>query len=326
MSKNRQLPFADAATIVRAHQKDAYFESSYRTHLQDFFQIFKGQRFINEFSQEITVLAKALYVALTTVIGARTLGEEYVDLVYVTKSGRKLPKILPRVGFLLSYALVPYFINKLIKYIKVRKENDKDKDKDKDHWLFKFLSNYFDVLDTITNLHIAIFYFKGEFYSISKRIFGLRYAYGHHKEPEKMQRGNYSLLGGLIIVQFIVKILMNLKEYNNNLISKHNEKQIVDKIDETNKETKIFNIAQLNQLSDNFDEKLLINLADESQLPYLQDTSRNCMLCLSPMVSPAAANCGHLYCWDCIVDWVRENPECPLCRQQCLEQHLLPLR
>lgn len=271
-------------------------------------------------------------MALTTLIGARTLGEEYVDLIYVNRTGRKLPKLLPRLGFLISYALAPYLINKFVKYLRTKREKrELEGDQSKDSWLVKFFSNYYEVLDTMINIHIAVFYFKGEFYSISKRLFGLRYAYGHHKEPEKMQRGNYSLLGGLIIIQFAVKLLMNLKEFNEEYVKKHSKRKEEDEksSQQTNSiedEAKVHSITELSTLSDNFDTTLLIDLADEKQLPYLQDTARNCMLCLSPMVSPSAANCGHLYCWDCIVDWIRENPECPLCRQQCLEQHLLPLR
>ncbi|CAI5759627.1 unnamed protein product [Candida verbasci] len=300
---NRQLPFADAATIVRAHQKDAYFESSYRNQIQDLFQILKGQRFINNYPQELTVLSKALYLFLTTLIGARTLGEEYVDLIYVSKSGKKLPKFLTRFGFIISYAIIPYFINKIINKLKNKDE--------------KLYSNYYNILDTLLNFHIALFYFKGEFYSLSKRLFGLRYAFGHYKEPEKMQTNNYSFLGGLIIVQFIVKGLINLKNYNNNEAKDEKQVEMTDKIE---------NIDQLSQISNNFNKDLIIDLSDPNELAYLPESSRSCMLCLSPMVNPSAANCGHLFCWDCIVDWIRENPECPLCRQQCLEQHLLPLK
>ncbi|KAL6452060.1 PEX10 Peroxisome biogenesis factor 10 [Candida maltosa Xu316] len=301
---SRQLPFADAATIVRAHQKDAYFESSYRSQLQDILQFIKGQRFVNSYPQEITILAKAIYLSLTTLLGARTLGEEYVDLIYVNRTGKRLPKLLPRLGFILSYALAPYIINKIVKKLK-NKEGS---------WVSEVLTNYYKVLDTILNLHVALFYFQGEFYSLSKRFFGLRYAFGHHKEPEQMQGRNYSLLGAVIVLQFVVKTLMGLKTSDTKVA------------DEETDDTKIKSINQLSQLSENYSNEFIVDLSDDKQLPYLPESSRDCMLCLSPMVNPSAANCGHLFCWDCIVDWIREHPECPLCRQQCLEQHLLPLK
>lgn len=320
---NKQLPFADAATIgmyiksinhltmiklltiiaVRAHQKDAYFESLYKSLLQDILQFIKGQRFINAYPQEIGVLAKALYLPLTTLLGARTLGEEYVDLVYVNRTGKTLPRLLPRLGFVLSYALIPYIISKIVKRLKNQEETG------------GLWSSYYKVLDTFLNLHVALFYFQGEFYSLSKRIFGLRYVFGHHKQPEQIQSGNYSLLGGIIVLQFIVKTLMKLKT-----------KETEEAYETNDDDSKIKSINQLSQLSENYSPEFIIDLSDEKQLPYLPESSRSCMLCLSPMVNPSAANCGHMFCWDCIVDWIREHPECPLCRQQCLEQHLLPLR
>jgi peroxin-10 len=53
---------------------------------------------------------------------------------------------------------------------------------------------------------------------------------------------------------------------------------------------------------------------------------RKCTLCLEGLKDPAATSCGHVFCWACIGDWVREKPECPLCRRAALAQHILPLR
>jgi len=53
---------------------------------------------------------------------------------------------------------------------------------------------------------------------------------------------------------------------------------------------------------------------------------RTCTLCLDPLRDPSVTTCGHVFCWRCVSDWCRERAECPLCRQQCLVQHILPLR
>lgn len=281
--------------------------------------IIKGQRFINTHPDEITVAAKTLYLILTTLIGARTLGEEYVDLLYVNRSGRRLPRTLPKIGFVLSYALIPYIATRLARRFKPKDDHSKG-------WLWGFLLSYHRVLDTLMNLHIAIFYFQGEFYLVLKRIFGLRYVFGHNKDPRKLKKtGNYSFLGGIILLQFAVKLLIKLKtNIDSQKASKTAEEPLLG--------DRISKVSQLEDLGRNISEsdqlrlKLSTDLSDSRQLPYLPEASRLCMLCLSPMVDPLAATCGHLFCWDCIVDWVREHPECPLCRQQCQEQNLLPLR
>lgn len=53
---------------------------------------------------------------------------------------------------------------------------------------------------------------------------------------------------------------------------------------------------------------------------------RKCTLCLEEMKDPSVTTCGHVFCWTCIGDWVKEKPECPLCRQGVMGQHVLPLR
>lgn len=318
------LPFADAATIVRANQKDNYFSSTLNSQIQEALRIFKGQRFVNSHPEEITTIGKTLYYLVTTVFGARTLGEEYVDIIYVTRLGKRFPRLKSRILFTVSFILVPYFVTKIARKLKSKGEESTS-------WISKILTSYPSLLDTIMNIHIALFYFEGLFYSISKRIFGMRYAFGHNKDQKKLQTtGNYSVLGGIILVQFMLKVLIKLNQYSNSKTKNSSEDSNEDK--EKRAYSSFSKLEQLEKLNtyinehEKISQKVTIDLNDPKQLPYIPANSRNCMLCLSPMVNPSAANCGHFFCWTCIADWIREHPECPLCRQTCLEQNLLPLR
>lgn len=300
-----------------------------KTQIHDVLHILKGQKFVNSYGNEISVGVKGLYLMLTTLLGARTLGEEYIDVMYVSRSGKRLPKLLPKIGFIFSYAVLPYLITRVIRHYKPKDEDEMKNVDSKKRIFYEFLSSYNKVLDTLMNLHIALFYFQGEFYSLSKRIFGLRYVFGHNKDPKKLQRtGNYSLLGGIILLEFVFKSLIRFKTYQDSK-SKVTEETVAEEKTESLRISKVDQLSQLNKkFSENpkLNHRVTIDLSDPKELPYLPEASRSCMLCLSPMVNPSAANCGHMFCWECIVDWVRERPECPLCRLQCHEQNLLPLR
>ena len=73
---------------------------------------------------------------------------------------------------------------------------------------------------------------------------------------------------------------------------------------------------------------VVLDLADENTLTYITSGSRRCPLCLDPMKDPTSAECGHLFCWTCILRWTGEavgQGECPICRGRCGREGLLRL-
>lgn len=164
------------------------------------------------------------------------------------------------------------------------------------------------------NLHIAVFYFSGQFYNISKRFFSMRYAFGHKINKERTPNGNYELLGGLIVLQLAMKSLGGFKGLIGSFTGndEHDESNL-----RANNKDIMYGIPSEEEQEEAKQQLGIIDLSDPSQLPYIPESSRQCMLCLSYMTNPTAANCGHCFCWSCIIDWCKERPECPLCRQKC---------
>lgn len=52
------------------------------------------------------------------------------------------------------------------------------------------------------------------------------------------------------------------------------------------------------------DERTALDL---TAIPINIRASRNCTLCLEERTDSCATECGHLFCWNCIVGWGREK-------------------
>lgn len=174
-------------------------------------------------------------------------------------------------------------------------------------------------------VHLAIFYLFGRYYNISKRLLRVRYLSLHKKAGPGAKPPSYEVLGVLMAVQLSVRLLSVL--YKRRKARKEAEHQArveagetkepekaVRRIDDVSIEDLIFDP----NASDDEDEE------DEDETDE-QANVRKCTLCLGPRKDPACSECGHIFCFTCIVGWAREKAECPLCRQKVNLSRILPL-
>ncbi|KAK2583046.1 hypothetical protein KPH14_009084 [Odynerus spinipes] len=54
------------------------------------------------------------------------------------------------------------------------------------------------------------------------------------------------------------------------------------------------------------------------------DMHRSCQLC-TEAISTTVTPCGHIFCWLCISNWLRNKPQCPLCRENVAPQRIVYL-
>jgi peroxin-10 len=52
------------------------------------------------------------------------------------------------------------------------------------------------------------------------------------------------------------------------------------------------------------DERTMLDVAS---IPNTFRAARNCTLCLEERTDSCSTECGHLFCWSCIVGWGREK-------------------
>ncbi|KAI1500076.1 Pex12 amino terminal region-domain-containing protein [Biscogniauxia marginata] len=398
-------PYAFAPDIIRAHQKDAYFQGVLTNQLSDLHRRLLGARSAHAWAAESRTIADLLYLCLTTLLGNRTLGEEYCGLVQV-EAGGSLPALPRRAAYIAGSILLPYGLARVLPSVRARirarlqrnlalasssssssppSASKSTRRPPSRAWTYKLQSYALANLAALTSpapvhaLSLALFYFSGSYYELAKRLAGLRYIFTH-KVGESSDRAGYELLGVLLVVQMAVQAYMhvrsNLAALNggsdpdtppslSSLSSAHQQERA------TAAATSVR--VSLDEHAYSSNNELLINSSSSSS-PFLQPPSgggssrvdvaslthtplpaeqaaadggaaarydlsddglmrwikspqqRKCTLCLEELRDPAATQCGHVFCWSCIGDWVREKPECPLCRREALAQHILPLR
>ncbi|KAL6716255.1 peroxisome biogenesis factor 10 [Lecanora helva] len=353
-------PAASSPDIIRSHQKDAYQTTQLHTRLTTLLRSLYGTRFVHAWENETRTLTELLYFGLTTFIGNRTLGEEYCDIHQVEAgSSQRLPAIGRRAGYILSAVLFPYTLSKILPSLRAKirlrlersiartPQSEKKAPSLRYRLHYHILENLSSLTSISTSpisaLSLAIFYFNGSYYHLSKRLFGLRYIFSRTLPPSEPRAG-YEVLGVLLVLQMIVQAYLHIQITISTPLPTEGSSAVLDDGVEiglsskesptglstsssSNAESSRSRISRATHTPLPHSTNPCYDLSDPSTLAWLQpQQQRKCTLCLEPMKDPSVTTCGHVFCWTCILDWVEEKPECPLCRQGVLGQHVLPLR
>ncbi|KAG0643386.1 Pex12 amino terminal region-domain-containing protein [Tuber brumale] len=330
-------PFAAAPDIIRSNQKDAYYQGVLLEQLSTILRKIYGARILHKYSLETKTFTDLLYLSLTTLRNARTLGEEYCDILHVESSTSKLPALRCRLGFILTTILVPYFMTKSLPPLRSRLRQKLQSSLSAQQSDLKpstytatiktYLLENLDALTSSENLlavHLGLFYFTGAYYHLSKRIWGIRYIFTKRLLPHE-QRVGYEVLGLLLLAQLVTQGCFHVSSTFSRPSAVTQEEERVNPL--TNGMSRGFAANPDTHASDACQGGPKYDLKDEKVMRFMSgDSGRKCTLCLESMKDPTATGCGHVFCWSCISEWCRSKPECPLCRQSTLVQHLLPLR
>lgn len=142
------------------------------------------------------------------------------------------------------------------------------------------------------SLNLSVFYLTGIYYHMSKRISSIKYlkikstTFNGHKPT-------FKLLGSVSLANLAISLI--LASYKSLGSSNHVQNS-------TGEEETCF--AQGKPLT----------------------IGNQCTLCLDLRRNSSCTPCGHLFCWDCILESLNNREECPLCREPVKPSRVVPMR
>jgi len=288
------FPFAEQADIIRASQKDEFYKHALSTNFFDVVRQMLGPGSAMQWKEELQVFSDMIYYVLTTLRGRQSLGEEYCDVMQV--QGDRLTPLVSweRLSLVLVMVLVPFGFNKLIHKLTALSRPQFQyslpphlQQRRTQRWVLpenyrvsleKYLPQIIAFLNIMGRVHIAVFFFSGVFYEFTKRIMNVRNIFNREYVEE---RPRYAILGVLIFLQMIISLFIFVKQ--------------------------ALRPAKLSQLEENSESVDL-------QIQQLVSSTNRCSLCMDIRKNPTSTSCGHLFCWECIVEWCNNKSECPFCR------------
>lgn len=322
------MPLAPAnqCQLIRSSQKDEHYQSFLRNSANEAVQALAGSKRWLDWRREIELLSDFAYYGLTTLSGFQTLGEEYVNIVQVDPTKRRIPSRARRSLLLLLHAFFPYLLDKVLMCL----ENELEADQESgggvgrrqaapawwslESWLRRWMRQAVGLLTEpqrkaclpvvfvlqqslglLHRLHVALFYISGSFYHLSKRAAGISYLRVTGLDGDDGSiRSSYRLLGAVSLLQLLVTVGLQL----NNFRQRQRARQ---------------------------EWKLYRNLSPQRSQSSGSRAAR-CILCLEERRHSTSTPCGHLFCWECITEWCNTKAECPLCREKFQPHRLVYLR
>ena len=145
-----------------------------------------------------------------------------------------------------------------------------------------------------------------------------------HKYEGKIEELEEELSKLKFYYKYDTEKLEKIIDDNINMYKKH-----LNKNRETNKELcdKNSGLDSENQRLKAENEELKKKLAKmlEAEAKRLeQEKEKECPICMGPRQDEVKTKCGHCFCRLCIIDSMKWNPDCPLCREEIKESFDLP--
>ncbi|XP_052847044.1 peroxisome biogenesis factor 10 [Drosophila gunungcola] len=284
--------------IVRSVQKDARYTNELAEDFSDVLRL-TGPRNWIKYNQMCRLLAELSYHGFASANSLQTLGEEYTGIIQVDGNYKQIPsRLLQLISIVLEFggdSLFQRLLQKLDTYV----ANHEEIRPEVKPQLKKVIQRLRHSPSYVKALHKSLFYLDARKYQLSKRTTGINYVLIRHWLQPEFSLYGYKILGVITFLQVSVSLAISGWD-----VWREHKRQQLEAIKQAGK--KFLQRGSTGQSAD----------PDAPQ----------CILCLEPRSNSSLTPCGHIFCWSCLLEWLEERDECPLCRESLKKSQVIPLQ
>jgi peroxin-10 len=288
MTKN-YIKNARQPEVIRTIQKDLQYTTELNQDVIEVAQfLVKNNRNFIRLNNVIKIFTNIVYHGFAAVNRIQTFGEEYTGVLQINSNTDNLPnKLIQVLAIILEFGGETMLIN-IIKEYERRANESQDLRPEARRAILYTLNLMKSSLPFIKALHRGYFYLNnsGQL-QISKKLTGIHYVLVRFWLNDHHNLGGYKFLGVVTILQVLFSLLLKLKE-----VRKEKKSQSASAAKNSSDTQKLV----LRERANNLDV-------------------RKCILCLENRTDLTSTFCGHLFCFTCILDWLKFKGDCPVCRQ-----------
>lgn len=274
--------------ILRTVQKDATYTNQLDHDLSDILR-FSNKKLWIKYNGLCKLLMELAYHGFASYNNLQTLGEEYTGIIQIDSKYIGLPnRILQLISIFMEHAGEQLTV-KLIKNVEHEIERNQEIRPEAKIHLRRCCSFLLHAIPYIQAMHRTWFYIYGGKYQLSRRLTGINYVLIRHWLNIKHSVYGYQVLGMISAAQLLLVFAAFIKQ---TMRTKQVTAETIEKV---------------NRLRD--------RIQSAAHQPQQSETLPKCVLCLEVRHDTCTTPCGHLFCWQCIMDWLDQKEECPVCRE-----------
>lgn len=287
---------AGQAEIIRTIQKDQTYIDEIRSQLSDIL-LLVSQKDWFKYNHLCKLIAEVLYHQYAIVHNLQTLGEEYTGIIQVDSNYVMLPnKALQIFAILLEYG-GEHVVDRILTRLQTEIDRSEEMRPEAKESFVRFLDGFKFIVPYVKGFHTSLFYIYAGKYHISKRLAGINYILIRNWLKEDHSIYGFRILGVVNLLQLLLSLIAKWVEQR--------------------KKTRNSKASVSSEVASS------VRVASGSTSVV---SSRRCALCMEMAVDISATQCGHIFCWVCILNCLDKREICPICRESIKKSRVVKLQ